>query len=69
VIERFAAGLGRALRPTGEALIVLSTDGEWQAMLEALDAGGFTVRPVATQDFGNEVLTVYSVRPGTVVSG
>jgi len=65
VIERFAGGLGGALSPSGEALIVLSTDGESRAMLAALDAGGFAVRPVATRDFGNEVLTVYSARPRT----
>ncbi len=63
VIERFADGLGDAIRPTGEALIVLSTDGERRAMLAALEAGGFAIRPVATRDFGNEILTVYSARP------
>ena len=62
VIERFASGLRNALRPTGEALIVLSTDGEWRAMLAALDARGFQTRPVASRDFGNEILTVYSGR-------
>jgi methylase of polypeptide subunit release factors len=63
VIERFAAGLGQALRPGGEALVVLSTDGEWRAMLAALEAQGFQPRPIASRDFGNEVLTVYSGRP------
>jgi HemK-related putative methylase len=63
VIERFASGLRDALRPTGEALIVLSTDGEWRAMLVALAASGFQTRAVASRDFGNEVLTVYSGRP------
>lgn len=63
VIERFASGLRQALRPTGEARIVLSTDGEWRAMLAALDGRGFQVRPVASRDFGNEVLTVYAGRP------
>lgn len=62
VIERFASGLAPALRPTGEALIVLSTDGEWQAMLAALDTHGFQVQPIASRDFGNEILTVYSGR-------
>lgn len=62
VIERFADGLRPALKPTGEALIVLSTDGEWQAMLAALDAGGFQTRSVTARDFGNEILTVYSAR-------
>jgi HemK-related putative methylase len=63
VIERFASGLNDALRPTGEARIVLSTDGEWRATLAALETRGFTIRPVASRDFGNEVLTVYSGRP------
>lgn len=61
-IERFAAGLAGALRSSGEALIVLSTDGEWQAMLTALSASGFAARPVRSRDFGNEILTVYSLR-------
>lgn len=63
VIERFAKGLRQALKSTGEALIVLSTDGEWQAMLAALDGFGFQTRSVAARDFGNEILTVYSARP------
>ena len=63
VIERFASGLRQTLKPTGEALIVLSTDGEWRAMLAALDARGFMTGPVASRDFGNEIVTVYSGRP------
>jgi HemK-related putative methylase len=63
VIERFASGINDALRPTGEARIVVSTDGEWRATLAALETRGFTIRPVASRDFGNEVLTVYSGRP------
>jgi release factor glutamine methyltransferase len=67
VIERFATGLSQVLRPTGEALVVLSTDGEWRAMLEALDAHGFQPRPIASRDFGNEVVTVYSGRPAAAL--
>jgi SAM-dependent methyltransferase len=63
VLERFAGGLSGAISPTGEALIVLSTDGEWRAMLAALEANGFATRPVATRDFGNEIVTVYLARP------
>ncbi len=63
VIERFATGLGSVLHAAGEALVVLSTDGEWKSMLAALGASGFTTRAVATRDYGNEVLTVYSARP------
>lgn len=61
VIERFADGLGQMLRPGGQARIVLSTDGEWRAMLDALGSAGLAVRPTAGKDFGNEVLTVYAV--------
>lgn len=63
VIERFAGGLRSVLRPAGEALVVLSTDGEGQSVLTALEAAGFTTRAVATHDFGNEVLSVYSAQP------
>jgi release factor glutamine methyltransferase len=73
VIERFAEGLGQVLRPDGQARIVLSTDGEWRAMLDALDSAGLGVRPAVGKDFGNEVLTVYAVsgsaRPAVVSDG
>jgi len=65
VIERFAGGLGQVLRPGGQARIVLSTDGEWRAMLEALGSVGLVVRPTVGKDFGNEVLTVYAVTSGS----
>jgi len=74
VIERFAGGLGQVLRPGGQARIVLSTDGEWRAMLDALESVGLAVRPAVGRDFGNEVLTVYAVtsrsaRPAAVSDG
>lgn len=65
VIERFAGGLGQVLRPGGQACIVLSTDGEWRAMLDALGSVGLVVRPTVGKDFGNEVLTVYAVTSGS----
>ena len=61
ILERFAAGLGGHLKPEGRALVVLSTDGEWQAGLAALEANGFSAAPLARRDFGNEIVTVYSV--------
>jgi methylase of polypeptide subunit release factors len=64
VIERFAGGLGQVLRPGGQARIVLSSDGEWRAMLDALASAGFIVRNAAGKDFGNEVLTVYALTIG-----
>jgi SAM-dependent methyltransferase len=68
VIERFAAGLARVLRPAGEARVVLSTDGEWRAMLSALDGAGFGTHPVASKDFGNEIITVYAARRRVVAA-
>src|SRR6266849_5321724 len=50
---------------SGQARIVLSTDGEWRAMLDALASFGFIVRPTVGKDFGNEVLTVYAVTCGS----
>ncbi|MEK7277115.1 MAG: methyltransferase [Chloroflexota bacterium] len=61
VPERFAAGLGAHLKPEGRALVVLSTDGEWPAVLAALEANGFSAAPLARRNFGNEIITVYSV--------
>lgn len=65
VIERFADGLGQVLRPGGQARIVLSTDGEWRAMLDALGSVGLVAHPTVGKDFGNEVLTVYAVTSGS----
>ena len=43
VIERFAAGLGKALRADGRALVVFSSDGDEAGLLVAFDANGFNV--------------------------
>ncbi len=61
ILERFAAGLGGHLKPEGQALIVLSTDGEWQAALEALRVNSFAATSIARRNFGNEIVTVYCV--------
>jgi release factor glutamine methyltransferase len=61
VIERFASGLGDHLRPDGHALLVLSSDGERDDFLTALQAGGFHSRVVAEHDFHNEQMWVYQV--------
>lgn len=61
VIERFAAGLPDHLSAQGRALVVLSTDGEGAAMLQALDRAGLRYEAVLRKDLGNEVATVYSV--------
>ena len=60
VFERFAAGLAEHLKPQGQALVVLSTDGDAPGMLNALRAEGYDPQPAAARDLGNEVLTVYA---------
>ena len=62
VLERFAAGLPAALAPVGLALLLLSTDGDGPALLDALERGGFAIESAARRDFGNEVVTVHAVR-------
>jgi release factor glutamine methyltransferase len=59
VLERFAAGLPSALAPAGQAWIVLSTDGEAPALLQALEQKGLSVRVIARKNLGNEIMTVY----------
>ncbi len=61
VLERFAAGLSAALTPAGQALLVLSTDGDCAALLRAL-ARSLTVEVASRRDFGNEVITVFLVQ-------
>ena len=61
IFERFAAELKDHLTPTGCALIVLSTDGEYQFALDELKKNGFAFSPILQRDFGNEVITVYKV--------
>jgi HemK-related putative methylase len=62
VLERFAAGLPGALAPGGLALLLLSTDGDGPALLDALERRGFAIESAARRDFGNEVVTVHAVR-------
>jgi HemK-related putative methylase len=61
VPERFAAGLGTHLTPRGQALLVLSSDGDAAAFLHAVETHGLSHRAVAQRDFINEVMTVYQV--------
>lgn len=62
VLERFASGLPAALAPDGLALLLLSTDGDSPALLDALEREGFAIESAARRDFGNEVVTVHAVR-------
>jgi HemK-related putative methylase len=61
-LERFAAGLPDALADDGQALILLSTDGEGAALVAALQANRFLLEVAGRRNFGNEIMTVYSAR-------
>jgi len=61
VIERFSLELADHLTPGGYALLVLSSDGEQSAFLDALGSAGFNWSPMARRDFGNEQMTIYRV--------
>ena len=62
VLERFAAGLAGALTEDGQALILLSTDGDGDVLLRVLRTSGFQVEVAGRRNFGNEIMTVYSAR-------
>ena len=47
VPERFAAGLASHLAPGGYGLVVLSSDGDYQAFLQALERNGLSSETVA----------------------
>jgi release factor glutamine methyltransferase len=58
-VEHFAAALPQYLKPGGYALVVLSSDGDAPAFLEAFRRCGLKVEAAARRDLINEVLTVY----------
>jgi len=67
VLERFASTLPRHLRPGGRALLMLSSHGDCDALLKALEARGLAVEVMLERDFGNEVLTLYTTSMMTEV--
>ena len=62
VLDRFACQLPRVLAPSGYALVVLSSDGEQAAFLNAFRANGLGYEIVTRRDLLNETLTVYRVQ-------
>ena len=57
--ERFAAGLPDALAPGGQALVVLSSDGDRSGFLDSFRGQGLHFHPIAERDLINEVLTIF----------
>jgi HemK-related putative methylase len=69
VARRFADGLPAHLAPDGEALVVLSSQGQEAAFLAAFHAAHLDVSVAARADLTNELLTVYRItRPAEQVS-
>jgi HemK-related putative methylase len=62
VFERFAAELGDRLVSGGQALIVLSSDGDCHELLALLAEEGYAVTIKAEKNLVNEQLTMYEVR-------
>ena len=64
IADRFADGLARHFRPGGYALMVLSSDGDEQAFLTALQRRGFQAEVAVEKDLLREVLRLYRVEHG-----
>lgn len=61
VIDRFASGLPKALKPDGVALVLLTSHGDEQGMLDGLDAAGLCIDIAQRKHFGVEIMTIYRV--------
>jgi HemK-related putative methylase len=64
IFERFASELDSHMSPGGRCLIVLSSDGDGDQLLALLGQAEFAVRPLASKNLINEVLTIYEVKQG-----
>jgi release factor glutamine methyltransferase len=62
IFERFASGLSDVLTDDGVALVLMSTDGDTNGMLQALHAHGFTTLPLIRKNYWNEIMTIYAAR-------
>lgn len=61
VVERFAASLPDHLEPGGFGLVVLSTNGDLAAFLQAFLDHGLSASVIASKDVGSEVMMVYKL--------
>lgn len=68
VAERFAAGLAEHLEPGGQALVVLSSDGDAPGFLQAFRDAGLDAEPVAHRDLVNELLVLFRVAPAATTA-
>jgi HemK-related putative methylase len=63
VAERFAADLEAHLKPSGTALVLLSTFGDAKAFLREFHNRGFAISVYAERRFVNERLTLFRLKP------
>ncbi len=59
VAERFACEVPQHLNPGGQALVVLSTDGEQERFLETFRRHGLRIEVIARRELINETLRIY----------
>jgi len=62
VFERFASQLAAMLTPTGEARLVLSSDGNCDELLTLLQQQNFSLGVIAHKNFINERVIMYQVQ-------
>lgn len=62
VLERFADGLPAVLAPEGRALLVLSSDGACDLLLERLESRGLVLSRGTETRYGTETLTAWWTR-------
>ncbi len=63
VAERFAAGLGKHLKPGGSALVLLSSFGDGRFFLDEFRRHRFTIAVLAERRFVNERLAIFRLTP------
>lgn len=61
VLERFARQLPEVLTPAGRALVVLSTDGVCDNLLDSAREQGLGCEEVSRQTYGTEAITVWCI--------
>lgn len=69
VFEKFSEGLKVALNPGGRALLILSSDGDGEALLALLSQADFAITIAARKDLINEILTIYEVKSNATSPG
>ena len=62
VAERFSSGLSNALKPSGFALVLLSTFGDAAHFLEQFYGAGLRISVLAERRFVNEKLTIFKLQ-------